>query len=94
MPIKQLPLKTVDGKEFTWSRVGDGRVGVADLTDLPEHLVTRVYADSADTGFLVRGRKETLLFVFSRHVTEEGDIVESVFTCPQRLGVTIRIIND
>lgn len=88
---KQLPLTTVDAAEFTWTK----KVGVADQTDLPEHLVSRVWADSIDRGFMVKGKRGTRLFIHARDVRDaEGDLTYEVFVCREDPSIVVHVVND
>ena len=58
------PLPEYDGSKFTWS----GGVGTCDASDLGlpvgKEPGTRVWNDSSDVGFMVRGREQTLCFLY------------------------------
>jgi len=90
----ELPLTTVPASLFTWF----DDLGVAEASDLPEHLVSRVYNDAADLGFLVRSNRtgRTLLFTFAeRERDAEGDTVADVFRSHlARRTLTIKVFND
>ena len=95
MATKQLPLTVVDGKDFTWTRKRDGVMGVADRSDLPEHLGSRVYADAADFGFMIKGGCSTRLFTHVQTLKDnEGEVVAEVFRCTTLPHVEVHVLND
>lgn len=89
----RLPLTCITAGHFTWS----GQTGVAEESDLPEHLVSRVYRDACDFGFLVQSDRtgRTVLFTCSEILRgSEGERVGSRFCDAEDLGLTIDILND
>lgn len=90
----ELPLTCVPVTCFTWS----GLIGASEASCLPEHLVSRVYRDACDVGFLVRSPRSgrTLLFTaVDRERDAEGELVADVFRANDAgRTLTIRIFND
>lgn len=87
----RLPLTCITAGHFTWS----GQTGVAEESDLPEHLVSRVYRDACDFGFLVQSDRtgRTVLFTGGEPVRDPcGERVATRFHGPQ--GLTIDILDD
>jgi hypothetical protein len=59
-----------------------GRVGFAELSELQAEGFTggQVFNDSADLGFKVEGKKETVYFAFTRtHKSKDGEIGAYIF---------------
>lgn len=90
----ELPLTCVPVTCFTWT----GLVGVSEVSSLPEHLVSRVYDDACDVGFLVRSTRtgRTLLFTHAdRERDAEGELVADVFRANDGgRTLTIKVFND
>lgn len=54
---------TIDASKVKWS----GKHGVMDMHTFPKRIdECRLYDDEDDTGFLVKGKNETRLFVLAR----------------------------
>ena len=65
-----LPLPTHDGKLFDWT----GNVGMAEASDLGRNFTGRVWNDACDTGFIVRGKREDVVFVYQGALSHSSDI--------------------
>lgn len=91
----RLALTVVDAAEFVWSNTPGGKVGVGDVTSLPEHLISKVWKDSNDLGFMVRGRSRTLLFVHVRDVRDaDNDLTYQAFQCHEFPQLEVHVYND
>jgi hypothetical protein len=91
-----MPLVTVPASAFTWTR--GGLCGIAEASDFgAEHrsLNRQVWSDSCDAGFLVRGKKETHVFLFSHdRKSSDGEVLISVYVDNNDLRRCVHIIND
>lgn len=65
-----LPVPTHDGRTFTWT----GKRGVVEASTLGRGFASRVWNDACDTGFQVRGRTETKLFVYHGALSHSRDV--------------------
>lgn len=74
---------------FTW-KAGEGRADASDFNGTP--LAARLYADSCDMGFHVRGRKRRTLFVETSTERREGEIIATRYVSAE--GFRIVIFND
>lgn len=91
-----LPLTCVCARHFTWT----GLTGVAEHSSLPEHLVSRVYDDACDFGFLVQSPQTGRVVLFTggervyRETDRERELIATRYTGVEQPGVTIDILND
>ncbi len=88
-----LPLIAITADHFTWT----DSVGVSEASDLPEHLLSRVYRDSCDRGFLCLSMRtgNVMLFVEKGVIRDSQDeFVGWRMTDAEGLGLTIDILND
>ncbi len=88
-----LPLTAISSSHFTWT----GMDGVAEMSDLPEHLLSRVYRDACDQGFLCLNSRtgNALLFTEDSVIRNRDDeFMGWRFKDTKGLGFTIHILND
>lgn len=91
-----LNIPTYDIRTFTWV----GRNGSAEASNmgLPPGVSPgqRVWSDSVDVGFMVRGLRETRLFVLTGEERQEGDVVGWTFrSLPAAVDACqILVVND
>jgi len=91
MATNRLSIPVHNALAFTWA----GTVGVADVSDLPEHFYSRVYKDACDIGFYVRSERTGRFLLFTetaRMEASEGELAGWVFTSDD--GFTIKVFND
>ena len=76
-----MPLQVVLASVFHW--LPGGTVAAAEASDFGpvfRSLRRQVWSDACDEGFLVKGKRETHLFVFSHEKRDnEGELTHSVF---------------
>lgn len=91
-----LQLTPVSVHRFTWTRTRNGHLGVADASDLPAGLVSRVYSDAADVGFRVVGRtgRDGIFTLVQDLKGLDGELAASVYECDTIPNVSIHILND
>lgn len=79
-----------DGSKFYWHM----RVGSADASELGAVISTRLYADAADVGFIVRSHRtgHTKLFSYVGNETVAGEVVTWTYAASD--GARIIIHND
>ncbi len=86
----------ITSDHFTWK----GKTGVSEESDLPEHLVSRVYNDAADYGFLVRSTRTRRVILFTvaerlyNETPEEREFTGTRYTDAEGAGLSIIIYND
>lgn len=86
----------ITSDHFTWM----GKKGVSEESSLPEHLVSRVYNDAADYGFLVRSTRTRRVILFTvserlyRETSHEREFLGTRFADAEGAGLTIDILND
>lgn len=89
-PAPTLPLPVHMGSMFTWF----GTLGTAEASTLGEGFSDRVWSDALDTGFIVRGRTGTRLFVLEYCCHTEDGIAHWDFVCPDDRDLKVRVFND
>jgi len=87
-------LTPVDGNIFHWKKNSEFYVGFADMSDLPKNAVNRIYNDSYDIGFMVKGNHKTLLFTLKKEISSAVVITQYVFECKEMPNISINIFND
>lgn len=97
--LNELPLTCISADCFTWTREDGKPVGVSEVSSLPEHLVSRVYNDACDMGFMVRSPKTGKVLLFTvKGVLRGGEngteYQGSVYEDTSGLGYSIKIFND
>lgn len=85
-----------DGHLFTWSK--DPRstckaLGTTDASDLTVRFCSCLWNDACDVGFFIKGKAETILFIFAGEHREDGELVYTEWASPFG-GYRVRIFND
>jgi hypothetical protein len=79
---------------FVWI-TGDIIKGVAEASDMGNRHLQRVFDDACDLGFLVEGRRATLIFVMTTIVQDgEGEITGWEYVAVGHPHITITVYND
>jgi fatty-acid desaturase len=88
-------LTPIDGNIFHWKKNHNLHTGFVDMSDLPKNSVNRVFTDSYDIGFFVKGKQKTLLFTLKNEIRDsENEVTQYVFVCTDMPNVTINVFND